>query len=427
MLPDQDQLLNKLSQFDEGKLVKNILIPLLERMDFDQIELRHGVHERGVDLLCISRDELDDVDILAVQAKRLRFTGNVVSDGHLHGTLNQLSQCIEEPIKLKDGTQRLPNRIWLVSPYPLNVAALESSFAKYSSAIVRRVKIVDGPRLVRLLRDKAPEILADLGDQEFGYRERVAAELSVMQEASAFHIRDKMNLIPLYVHLDVSCVPSYILRLISGDLEPGNLQRLVIRSDHRKSWLSFSQAAERLLGKPPFTVENRRGTRSTQNGDFPINLKQRFFYSTLLSKSMREVEALRKSLKRGTSQAASGLARFDDFIQSTVPTLSHDSVKCFLTPKLKSNPLRNERLHVTIDAVLEAHKNLQIVGDAGAGKTTLLRIGSQIGISRKALTGVRAAIHYWSEKFFGRCYKHRAEFFWPEEIHGINQRNAYEG
>jgi hypothetical protein len=74
---DRRPLLEKLQKLSEKRLTEAVVFPLLETMGFDNIEERHGPYEKGKDILCLRRDELDELELLAIQVKKLKFSGNI--------------------------------------------------------------------------------------------------------------------------------------------------------------------------------------------------------------------------------------------------------------------------------------------------------------------------------------------------------------
>ena len=287
-VPKDDQVLSKLQALNEKELTKRIVLPLMEAYDFDYVDYRHGPIERGADIVCVRKDELEELDVLAIQVKRLAFSGAVTQTGHLAGLFNQLRQCVNEPFKLKDGSTRqvkrlafsgavtqtghlaglfnqlrqcvnepfklkdgstrLANRIWLVSPYPLGVSALEGAFAEYVSAAAHRIQIMDGPKLVAPLYKKRPEILADLGDPTGLYLGRIESELLMMQEASVFRFGSKVSLLPVYVDLDLSLFPSRLRCLLQGKAVGGRADRISIPEQEAAGWRETDQRIKALLG-----------------------------------------------------------------------------------------------------------------------------------------------------------------------------------
>jgi hypothetical protein len=317
---DRQSTLRKLQRMSEKALRQRILLPLLQKYDFTHLEERHGPHERGVDILCLRRDEMGDLDIVVIQAKRLQFSGATSSKGHLHALLNQLSQCLMEPAKLPDGTARVPTRIWFVSPFPLEIVALEASFAAFSGSFANRIKVIDGPKLIAVLQQRAPELLAQLGDRYALYLKRLEDELVLIQEASAFRLRDKTSVLPFYVRLDLSLLSERVADLISIN-RSARPELILSVSTLREKISAFEFATDPIL-KAPALVDLHACANRTLD---------------ILSHTQTSIAV--EEVQNGLSLDGS-----------------------------------DSRLNIDAETLLRSKLNFQIVGLAGGGKTTLLRV-----------------------------------------------------
>jgi NACHT domain len=319
-LSDRQSTLVKMQRMTEKALRQRILLPLLEKYDFSHVEERHGPYEKGVDILCIRNDEMGDADIVVIQVKRFQFSGAASNKAHLHGLLNQLSQCLKEPVKLPDGTARLANRIWFVSPYPIEIGALESSFAAFSESSANRIKIIDGPKLIAVLQSKAPELLAQLGDTFALSLQRIETEMVLIQEASALRLRDKVSVLPIYVQLDFSLFTERIAQLLS----------------------------------------TKR----------PIESRLASVVSTLRGKV--------SSFRSGADPNARALALADlhSYVNWVMETLTREAAFLLVQDAREgfSVDMHDYRINIDAETLLRSRLNFQIVGSAGAGKTTMLRI-----------------------------------------------------
>lgn len=397
IIPERDQLLKKLQKMNEQALTERILLPLLEKLDFDSIEHRHGPYEKGVDILCIKKDELEETELLAIQVKRLEFSGSASKAGHLHNILNQLSQCIEEPIKLKDGTQRLASRVWLISPYSLNVSALEASFARYVKANTNRIRVIDGDKLLSLLDKKAPEILAELGNKYASYLKEVKSELNFLQEASAFRLKDKMSILPIYIHMDISVLPPRLLAILVDNLEPKTYEELLL-SEPAKKWMKMSDYARELTGRVNRWIDFGAHTKSElgvnvvkvvsdESKEDSVEERNAQWRRGKLEATVgvnwarfnSEAKKLTKKkiakLKKPDAGATANLIEFHDFVNRIDEVINHPAPSSVL--RLSSKPyshLESDRISIKIETLLESRLNCQVTGQAGAGKTTLLRM-----------------------------------------------------
>ncbi len=377
--PERRQILKKLQSLNEKAFTDKILLPLLEKLGFDSIEQRHGPYEKGIDILCIKRDELEEIDLLTIQVKKLKFSGSSKEPGHLHSVINQLSQCLEEPIKLKDGTERLSNRVWLISPYPLNISSLESSFAKYIKAGANRIRIVDGDTFVSILYKKAPEILAQLGDRYASYLRNIEKDIIFIQESSAFRLKDKVALLPIYINLDMSVLPHRIFALLNDDIQQSAPQKVSVKMSEVESWIKFGLQANELLGANPLIlVEDPRINlpSSSENIKAIFKVNRYAFYNSIKKKVNQKIITLKQGMNVSKKVPGSALFDFHSFINSLESLLNHSAVNWLLgpLPMYSSSNWKIERINISVDELLESRLNFQVIGQPGAGKTTLLRI-----------------------------------------------------
>lgn len=397
-VPDNQRLLQKLQKLSEKALTERILLPLLERLDFDSIEQRHGPYEKGVDILCIKKDEVEETELLAIQVKKLKFTGNASATGHLHNVLNQLSQCLEEPIKLKDGTARLANRVWLISPYSLNVSALEVSFTKFTNAKANRIRVIDGDKLLTLLNNRAPEILAELGDKYAAYLKDVQNELTFLQEASAFRLKDKTSILPIYIHLDISVLPPRLLAILSDSIQPKSYEEYPLLEMVREwgeisasarnltlrinPWLDFNTKTKSILGITPVKVikdqskenslEERQNQFKKRKIEAIIGVNWESFHRAIIKLISKKIEELKKS----SEKVSDNLIVFQHLVNQLDEIINHPAPSSVLKliSKRTYQPAEFDRVSISIEDLLRSHLNCQITGQAGAGKTTLLRM-----------------------------------------------------
>ena len=398
-------MLDKLQKLSEKKLTEAVVFPLLETMGFDHIEERHGPYEKGKDILCLRRDELDELELLAIQVKKLKFSGNASESGHLHNVINQLSQCLEEPIKLRDGTERPANRVWFISPYPLNISALEASFAKYVRAGASRVKIMDGAKLLDLLEKNAPEVLAQLGDKYAAYITNLKGELTFLQEASAFRLRDKISILPIYIDLDISVLPPRLLAVIGNRVEPKSYVRLPykstvgtrseLRAEVRRfgslidAWEDFEEKAQSVLGFGVVKVLDdvrkydflKDGQQQWKKKDVTaaVGVHWEKIFAGARELALGQFDLLKRE------PSAKNMLAFHEIVNRLDGLLNHNAVNPLIriTSNVSNLASDFDRVGISIEHLLESRMNCQITGEAGAGKTTLLRMIGYKEVSNK--------------------------------------------
>ncbi len=354
-----ERLLERLQRLSEDELRDTVVRPLLDRLGFERVELRHGATERGVDLLCTKLDEIGDLDLLAIQLKKVQFTGNAAKTGHLHALTTQLSQCLEEPIQLSDGTARSPTRVWLVSPYPLTGPAIGASFARLGTSRASGITLVDGPKLVHLIRTKAPELLASLGDRLAAYMAKLERDLSSLPHASTLKITRHTSVLTVYVHLDSSLLPPSIIAFLAGPLQPVPAFGSLPASERH----ALTRRLHASLGIP--LVQSKL---EEQLADVQSQVRRRVG---------DETKKIRTALRRERiAEFVSVLKRMPgvtgDLEENVVRPLSR--VTRVGSQSRRARATDDARLPIGAQAILDSRLNFQVVGSAGAGKTTLLRL-----------------------------------------------------
>lgn len=398
-LPQQAKALERLQILTEKALIDRILLPLLSKLDFESTELRQGVYEKGVDILCLKKDELEQLDVVAIQVKKLKFSGAATKQGHLHGVLNQLSQCAEEPIKLKDGTERYANRIWLVSPYQLDIAALEASFDKYARTYAKRITIIDGSMLLSLIHRKAPELLSELGNPLASYMEALEAQIALMREASALRINQPISLLPIYINLDLSLLPTRAASILNEPVMSSQTTPVCLKTNWEsvEYWIRFNEAVHAILGVTPLgsvvvcAADGKTGTQDYLEPErfrivhkpetgTPVHMRTTLddcmFRRALRDVTRRRTASLKQALGKSSNAARTALLEFRSYSTQLGTVLAHMAAVGIFKPSsgTEDAPPDEYRVNIDADQLLESGLNYQVIGAAGSGKTTLLRI-----------------------------------------------------
>lgn len=391
------ETIKQLQHLQERELIKKIILPLLGRLGFDSIQERHGSIERGIDILCQKKDETGELDILAIQVKRFRFTGDVSTKNHLYPILTQLEQCLSEPVVLDDGTRRHANRAWCISPYELNQSALESGFQRLKESIARRIKVIDGVKLYRMLTDKCPELLVGIGDTYAAYINVMEKEIMRCQEARAFRLKDDKPLQNVYVDIDISFLSEGLQEIIEG--EWNNNEQIswdkTVAKEQLVYWEAFKKSSQKLFGVWPASrmrVRNigRRKKRFITEGSetrllpnviptehivkMYAKIKPGALLKKVASQLKSELHVLRRDLVPFREGGLKGILRFSRFIKPIDELFNNSFVLDFLG--LHKTPQWDgiSRIQLGIKHILASRLNYQFVGDPGIGKTTLLRM-----------------------------------------------------
>ena len=397
----EDQLLHRLQRMPEGTLIDRVLVPLIRAMGFDTVENNHGPLDRGKDILALKADAFGNKELTVVSVKRLKFSGRASRSTHLTNVCTQLTQCIEEPVRMKDGEERYASEVWFVSPYPLSQSSLESSFVSYSKALRRRIKIIDGPTVISILRTKSPHLLGLLGDTLTVYLNNIRAQVPLLYEASALNLKEPVRLERFYIDLD------YILAGDSGEVSilavdgRSDVSVVGLNLDDVKALVEFDRKFRGILGVGIFRtiavrrhVEKALGTGKVESGALRENqphidarkgIQQlKHEYSYLLRKVGRWLQ-----VGSPISSKDDALEELMQWVEKTDPLMQGKELRLIVKRTARPTSFDREKLRVRLNDLVDRGKNLVIAGDAGSGKTTLLRMTA----ARLATGGNRIPIY----------------------------------
>jgi len=147
----QEKIQQRLCEMIEAELTSQVLVALYRALGFHSVDYYGGPHEKGKDLICWRKDELDLPELVVVQVKRFKFSVASSDPRSFPEVVNQLEQALETPVPSIDGKTYLPALVHFVTPYAVDTRALETRFHKYQTLRASRVKIIDGPLLAQLL------------------------------------------------------------------------------------------------------------------------------------------------------------------------------------------------------------------------------------------------------------------------------------
>lgn len=83
---------------DENLFTKEMILPLLSKLGFNQVRYTHGVKEFGKDVIYSKTNEFNQKEYFAVQVKAGNVNGNVKGD--INELINQIDDAFKVPFKL---------------------------------------------------------------------------------------------------------------------------------------------------------------------------------------------------------------------------------------------------------------------------------------------------------------------------------------
>lgn len=150
--------LKRLAKLSEKELRETVLMPLLTRMAYQAVTLRHGSQERGKDIICFKQDQLGDREYLAVVAKAVDLNGSVSSSDGLREVLHQINQCFDTPCEDLFGMHKISvDRVWVMTSKNIVSGAEDSVFDSLKKNNLDKVtRFIPGQRLAELIDEYYP-------------------------------------------------------------------------------------------------------------------------------------------------------------------------------------------------------------------------------------------------------------------------------
>lgn len=156
-----EMLISKFQAMSEAEFTRRVLIPLFKLLNYE-VDYYGGVNEGGKDLICWKSDAFGERELTVVQVKKTNATAAAAKSTSFAGLVTQLYQASEKVVPSLSGREQRPNHLYFVTPYPIDVRALQTRFEKLADLATRGVKILDGTiiaeRVIRLFPALADEI-----------------------------------------------------------------------------------------------------------------------------------------------------------------------------------------------------------------------------------------------------------------------------
>ncbi|WP_339413000.1 NACHT domain-containing protein [Pseudomonas sp. EA_35y_Pfl2_R5] len=152
-------ILDAIQKLTEDDFSKNILIPLLEKIGYTNLEFNGGSYEQGKDIIAHLPAALGKDEIHVFQSKKFKSKRSTASRISFSEYTYQLSQCIMKPIALSDGSKRRPNKVYFVTPYKIDSRHLEEQFEILS---LPNIEVLDGEFLTDNILKHWPSFTNDI-------------------------------------------------------------------------------------------------------------------------------------------------------------------------------------------------------------------------------------------------------------------------
>lgn len=150
----------RLQGMNEAQLRKEVLIPLLKKMGYQDVKEYHGgAGEQGKDIVCWDTDKLGIRRNQALVVKAVNITGRAnAARGTATEVLTQISQCFGKPFQdIITGEEQRVHECWVVSNHEILKEAIDTISSSLSThGLVRDVRFVNGDSLWKLIETYLP-------------------------------------------------------------------------------------------------------------------------------------------------------------------------------------------------------------------------------------------------------------------------------
>ncbi len=175
---DYDKILGHIQKLLEEDLTKQFVMPLMRAIGYFKVEYKNGPSEQGKDVLCWKKSELDELELTVVQVKLFKPRRKAASEESFSEIITQLSQAIESKVPTPEGEEVQPSGVYFVSPHAFDTDLIMSRSARIPALRAQHVKIIDGPRLVRLIMRHLPHLAQQVIDQRSEIHSALRVHLS---------------------------------------------------------------------------------------------------------------------------------------------------------------------------------------------------------------------------------------------------------
>lgn len=152
-------ILDSIQTLPEDDFSKNILMPLLSKLGYTNIEFNGGAYEQGKDIIAHMPAALGKDEIHVFQSKKFKSKRSTASRESFSEYIYQLNLCIQKPITLSDGSKRRPNKVYFVTPYQVDSRHLEEQFETLS---LPNIEVLDGEYLADSITKHWPSFSRDI-------------------------------------------------------------------------------------------------------------------------------------------------------------------------------------------------------------------------------------------------------------------------
>lgn len=206
---DREDKLKKLQNLTEQRFTKEVVIPLFEKMGFQDVTYYHGAMEYGKDVIFYETTSFGDKVYTGVQVKNTRIHTSAKGSGYIQKILFQAQEAFNAPfIDKYDMTKKGIDRVIILTSGEITDYAVDlmvHNLGKYN--LSKSIKFIDGCKLISLIDQYMPSYFfteRDFFNIYFKYLMEEFKSVRDIQKLGSFaeHLALENIFVPLRLNLE---------------------------------------------------------------------------------------------------------------------------------------------------------------------------------------------------------------------------------
>lgn len=318
-------LLSKFQEMSEHDFTLQILIPLFKVQGF-QVDYHGGPGEGGKDFICRRGGDFGFGETSVVQVKKTKPSAAVGKSNSFSAIVSQLQQAAEKKIPSLSGTEQLPNNIYFITPFEIDVRALASRFEGVASLAPKGVRILDGRGIAESLIALLPDLVEEICGASFVFKHKLLSNISNADLLSALEYTGEKKVADFYCDLDFGVGKVTTKALFAMEFTPSVVSHRISLDD----WEDFKSTAEE-IGRQ-FNVDVL--APSVDDIEKGLALKYEKWLSPSNQEILRKIKTKREETRGEISEFITGCAQV--VLDTLYDELSQDLDKGLLALKADS-------------------------------------------------------------------------------------------
>ncbi|MCS0590198.1 NACHT domain-containing protein [Massilia norwichensis] len=232
-------VLSKFQEMSEADFTTEILIPLFEVQGY-KVDYHGGPSEGGKDFICRKGGVFGFEETCVVQVKKTKPSAAVGKTNSFAAIVSQLQQAAEKKVPSLSGDEQLPNNIYFITPYEIDVRALASRFEAVASLAPRGVRVLDGRAVVEYLIALRPDLVEKICGEAFVLKQKLLSNISNADLLSALEYVGEKRVTDFYCDLDFGVGKVTTKALLAMEFSPA----IVSHSVSPGKWTAFKSLVE---------------------------------------------------------------------------------------------------------------------------------------------------------------------------------------